>query len=170
MLRGDLVCRAMLKMSVGATCGKHTHILPTLEKCYTLPHATAKRTAHTRKKNTRIGEVDMIAATENVLKVVLAGDSTISPDETTAVFKILSGNVKAGCVLNSVVPTDQPDMVLSREQVANLLGKSKGAVDIYGRKGIIRRVYLTKGGTMRQQAQGYSRASVMAAIKNGAGL
>lgn len=112
----------------------------------------------------------MIAATENVLKVVLAGDSTISPDETTAVFKILSGQIQAGSVNNSVVPTDQPDMVISREQVATLLGKSKGAVDIYGRKGIIKRVYLTRGGTMRQQAQGYSRASVMAAIKNGAGL
>ena len=107
----------------------------------------------------------MLPTTENIIRVTLSGDSTITQEDMLAALDLLNGKKP-----NPVMPTDKPDMVLSRKQVAALLGKSKGAVDIYGRKGVIRRVYLMAGGKQRRQAQGYSRDSVMQAIKNGAGL
>ena len=54
--------------------------------------------------------------------------------------------------------TDEGDRVLSRAEVAAMMGKSVKAVDIYGRRGIIRRVYLTGGGNQRiQNAPGYGK-------------
>lgn len=100
----------------------------------------------------------MTPNTETVIKAVIAGDPTISPDAAQAALNALTAK-----------PTEAEDgdRVLSRAEVAAIMGKSVKAVDIYGRRGIIRRVYLTGGGNVRAQAQGYSRKSVMEAIRRG---
>lgn len=107
----------------------------------------------------------MTDSTEQIVKVALEADPTIRPETVTAVFDILKGVMPKE--KNRVLPSDEPDMVLSREAVASLIGKSVKSVDVYGRHGIFRRVYLTKGGSVRRQAQGYSRRSVLDAIRNG---
>ena len=100
----------------------------------------------------------MTQNTENVIKAVIAGDPTITPDAAQAALDALAAK-----------PTEAEDgdRVLSRAEVAKIMGKSVKAVDIYGRRGIIQRVYLTGGGNVRAQAQGYSRKSVMEAIRRG---
>ena len=100
----------------------------------------------------------MTQNTENVIKAVINGDPTITPEAAQAALLALSGR-----------PTeaDGGDRVLSRSEVAAIMGKSLKAVDVYGRRGIIKRVYLTGGGDQRTQAQGYSRNSVYEAIRRG---
>ena len=100
----------------------------------------------------------MTQNTENVIKAVIAGDPTITPEMAQAALDALAAK-----------PTEAEDgdRVISRAEVAAIMGKSVKAVDIYGRLGIIRRVYLTGGGERRAQAQGYSRKSVLEAIKRG---
>ena len=105
----------------------------------------------------------MTKPTECALKGLLGADSTISPEQAKQVLDLLNGKPPQATIL----PTDEPDMVLSREAVASLIGKSVKSVDVYGRHGIFRRVYLTKGRSVRRQAQGYSRRSVLDAIRNG---
>lgn len=100
----------------------------------------------------------MTQSTENVIKAVIAGDPTITPEMARAALDALTAK-----------PTEAEDgdRVISRKDAAALLGKSVKAVDVYGRRGIIRRVYLTGGGDLRTQAQGYSRNSVLEAIRRG---
>ena len=98
----------------------------------------------------------MTQNTENVIKAVIAGDSTITPDVAEAALSVLSERTPR---------SKDGDRVISRADVAVMMGKSVKAVDVYGRRGVIRRVYLTGGGDKRAQAQGYSLNSVLAAIK-----
>jgi len=100
----------------------------------------------------------MTPNTGAAIKAILATDTTITPDEAKAALDALTAK-----------PTqaEDGDRVISRAEVAALMGKSVKAVDIYGRRGVIRRVYITGGGSQRAQAQGYSRNSVLEAIKNG---
>ena len=100
----------------------------------------------------------MTKNTENVIKAVIAGDPTITPDAAQAALDALTAKP---------TDTEDGDRVLSRAEVAAIMGKSVKAVDIYGRRGIIRRVYLTGGGNVRAQAQGYSRNSVYEALRRG---
>lgn len=100
----------------------------------------------------------MTTNTGTIIKAALAADNTITPEEAKAALAALANKPKA---------TDEGDRVLSRAEVAALMGKSVKAVDVYGRRGIIRRVYLTGGGSQRIQAQGYSRNSVLEAIGRG---
>ena len=109
--------------------------------------------AHERKERQ-----NMTTNTGTAIKAILAADSTITPEEAKAALAALQ---------NKPQDTDDGDRVLSRAEVAALMGKSVKAVDIYGRRGIIRRVYLTGGGNQRIQAQGYSRNSVLEAMKRG---
>lgn len=111
---------------------------------------------------------NMTAPTENIIKAALAADQTVTPEEARAVIDTLKGKGIA-----AVLPNDETDMVLSRKQVAALIGKSEKAVDIYGRQGIFKRVYLRgakKPGARRVQASGYSRKSVVEAMRTGATL
>lgn len=101
---------------------------------------------------------DMTDSTKTIIKAAFAADSTITPEAAKAALAALA---------NKPQDTDEGDRVLSRAEVAALMGKSVKAVDIYGRRGIIRRVYLTGGGNQRIQAQGYSRNSVLEAMKRG---
>jgi len=100
----------------------------------------------------------MTQNTGAAIKAIFATDATITPEAAKAAFDALTVN-----------PThsEDCDRVISRAEVAALMGKSVKAIDIYGRRGIIRRVYITGGGSQRIQAQGYSRNSVLEAIKNG---
>lgn len=98
--------------------------------------------------------------TKAAIKAILATDTTITPEETKAALAALSNKIIEG-------NTDESDRVISRAEVAALMGKSVKAIDIYGRRGVIRRVYLTGGGNQRIQAQGYSRNSVLEAIRRG---
>jgi len=100
----------------------------------------------------------MTANTGTAIKAILAADPTISQEEVKAALEVLSGRSNE---------SDNGDRVLSRAEVAAIMGKSVKAVDVYGRRGIIRRVYLTGGGSQRVQSQGYSRNSVLEAMKRG---
>ena len=100
----------------------------------------------------------MTTNTETAVKAILAADGTVTPDETKAVLDALKSKERGA---------DEGDRVISREEVAAIMGKSVKAIDIYGRRGVIRRVYLTGGGKQRVQAQGYSRNSVLKAIGRG---
>ena len=101
----------------------------------------------------------MTTNTGTAIKAILAADTTVTPEAIKAALAALSNNMPHSM--------DDGDRVLSRAAVAALMGKSVKAVDIYGRRGIIRRVYLTGGGNQRIQAQGYSRNSVLEAMKRG---
>jgi len=100
----------------------------------------------------------MTTNTGTAIKAILAADTTITPEAVKAALAALADKPK---------DTDEGDRVLSRAEVAAMLGKSVKAVDIYGRRGIIRRVYITGGGSEKVQAQGYSRNSVLEVMKRG---
>lgn len=100
----------------------------------------------------------MTDTTKAIITAAFAGDKTITPDTAKAALEVLAAKT---------TETEDGDRVISRAEVAALMGKSVKAVDIYGRRGVIRRVYLTGGGNQRVQAQGYSRNSVLQAIKRG---
>lgn len=100
----------------------------------------------------------MTTTTKTIIEAAFAGDSTVTPEAAKAALAALADKPQ---------DTDDGDRVLSRAEVAAMMGKSVKAVDIYGRRGIIRRVYLTGGGNQRIQAQGYSRNSVLEAMKRG---
>ena len=100
----------------------------------------------------------MTQATENVIKAAISGDPTITPEAAQAALQALAARPSEA---------EDGDRVLTRAEVAKIMGKSVKAVDIYGRRGIIKRVYLTGGGSQRAQAQGYSRNSVLEAIQRG---
>ena len=100
----------------------------------------------------------MTANTGTAIRAILAADTTISAAAAKAALAALT---------NTPQDADEGDRVLSRREVAALMGKSVKAIDIYGRRGIIRRVYLTGGGDQRVQAQGYSRNSVLEALRRG---
>lgn len=105
----------------------------------------------------------MTQLTENAVKAVLTADSTVDMKDLNAAIAVLKGESPI-----NVMPTDEGDAVINRKQVAVLIGKSLATVDIYGRRGVFRRVYFTNRKGKRKQSQGYSRRSVLDAIKNGA--
>ena len=104
----------------------------------------------------------MTSATENIIKATLAADTTITAQDARAAVAVLKGESP----LNAM-PTDEGDTVVNRKQVAVMIGKSLATVDIYGRRGVFRRVYFTNHKGKRKQSQGYSRKSVLEAIRNG---
>lgn len=104
----------------------------------------------------------MTQLTENAVKAVLTADSTVDTKDLNAAIAVLKGESPL-----NVIPTDEGDAVINRKQVAVLIGKSLATVDIYGRRGVFRRVYFTNRKGKRKQSQGYSRRSVLDAIKNG---
>ncbi len=105
----------------------------------------------------------MTQLTENAVKAVLTADSTVDMKDLNAAIAVLKGESPL-----NVIPIDEGDAVINRKQVAVLIGKSLATVDIYGRRGVFRRVYFTNRKGKRKQSQGYSRRSVLDAIKNGA--
>ena len=104
----------------------------------------------------------MTVKTNTAIKAILAMDDSITQEKIDAGLEALSDALsgKDG-------GAEEGDRVLSRAEVAAMMGKSVKAVDIYGRRGVIRRVYLTGGGRQRIQSQGYSRNSVLEAMKRG---
>lgn len=98
--------------------------------------------------------------TKRAVKAILATDASIRDADARKALAYLEG-ADAGASM-----PDDGDVIITREQTAALLGKSLQSVDVYGRRGIIKRVYLLGRG--RRQCQGYSRRSVLAAIAAGA--
>lgn len=105
----------------------------------------------------------MTSTTETIIKAAISSDTTIDAKDARAALAVLKGESPI-----NVMPTDEGDAVINRKQVAVLIGKSLATVDIYGRRGVFRRVYFTNRKGKRKQSQGYSRRSVLDAIKNGA--
>lgn len=101
----------------------------------------------------------MEATTENIIKIALTADKSVSPETAQMVIDLLSGKTTSPHLV------DTGDRIISREEVAAMIGKSKTLVDIYGRRGIFRRVRFK--GTGKRQAQGYSFRSVQQAIAEG---
>ena len=104
----------------------------------------------------------MTSATETAIRAILTTDTTVDTKDAKAALAVLKGESPL-----NVEPTDEGDKIISRKQVAVLIGKCAGSVDIYGRKGIIKRVYFPVGKGKIKRCQGYSRRSVLDAIKNG---
>ena len=99
-----------------------------------------------------------------IVKAALAADPSVSPQLAREIIETLKTNGSS-----AVAAKDDGDIVLTRAQVAVMINKSVKAVDIYGRRGVFKRVYFNTGRTdlKRRQSQGYSRASVLSAIRNG---
>ena len=104
----------------------------------------------------------MTSTTETIIKAAISSDTTIDAKDARAALAVLKGESPI-----NAMPTDEADAVINRKQVAILIGKSLATVDIYGRRGVFRRVYFTNRKGKRKQSQGYSRRSVLDAIKNG---
>ena len=104
----------------------------------------------------------MTSATETAIRAILTTDSTVDTKDAKAALAVLKGESPL-----NVEPTDEGDKIISRKQVAVLVGKCAGSVDIYGRRGVIKRVYLPVCKGKVRRCQGYSRRSVLDAIKNG---
>lgn len=106
----------------------------------------------------------MTSSTEIAVKAILSADSTVSQDQVRAALDSLKGTSA-----RLVMPTEEADMLLSRKQVAALVGIEEKTVDLYGKRGIFKRVYLIppREGVKRRMAQGYSRKSVLDAMRAG---
>ena len=91
---------------------------------------------------------------------LMGTDKTITQEMQDNVLLMLSGGSKP-----DGEAADNGDAVWSREKVAARIGKGVRVVDLYGQRGIFKRVYFTQGKSRR--AVGYSRRSVMEAIANG---
>ena len=118
--------------------------------------------AKRREKREHNKGQEMTSATETIIKAALSSDTTIDTKDARAALAVLKGESPI-----NTMPTDEADVVINRKQVAVLIGKSLATVDIYGRRGVFRRVYLSNRKGKRKQSQGYSRRSVLDAIKNG---
>lgn len=99
----------------------------------------------------------MLSSTKQIVKAALAADTTITPQQASAAISTLEGKTAAGLVQSAPL-----DRVLTRQQVAEIIGKSVKSVDVYGRRGVFRRV---KFG--RTRSSGYSEASVREAMQAG---
>jgi len=96
----------------------------------------------------------MLKSTNTIIRTALNADPSIDPKLAEYVISVLEGKQEP--------QTNPVDRVLSRRQVAELIGKSVKSVDIYGRRGIFRRI--TLGGN---RSLGYSEQSVRAALSAG---
>ena len=92
----------------------------------------------------------------------MSSDVTIDTKDAKAALAVLKGESPI-----NVMPSDEGDTVISRKQVAVKIGKSVATVDIYGRRGTFKRVYLISRDGKRRQSQGYSLRSVNEAIAKG---
>ena len=99
----------------------------------------------------------MLSNTRTIIKAAVAADSTITPQQLAAGMAALEGKTAVG-----FTQAEPLDRVLTRQQVAEIIGKSVKSVDIYGRKGVFRRVCF--GGA---RSCGYSEASVREALSAG---
>lgn len=97
----------------------------------------------------------MLSTTKQIVKAALAADSTLSEQTKVAVLSTLEGKTAAG-----LIKTAPLDRVLTRQQVAEIIGKSVKSVDVYGRRGVFKRVNF--GGS---RSSGYSEASVREAME-----
>ena len=93
----------------------------------------------------------MLVNTKKAIKPMLELDPTISPEQIAAAIEALEGKSKPTIV--SAAPISRN---LSREQVAEIFGKSVKTIDLWGRRGILERVMIA--GSSR--AAGYSEESV----------
>ena len=104
----------------------------------------------------------MTSATETAIRAILTTDSTVDTKDAKAALAVLKGESPL-----NVEPTDEGDKIISRKQVAIRIGKCVGSVDIYGRRGVIKRVYLPVCNGKIRRCQGYSLRSVDEAIAKG---
>lgn len=86
-------------------------------------------------------------------------DPTFTPELQAAALAVLDGNL----LTTQEAPTPA-DRVMTRDEVAKVLGCSTKTVTRYGQTGIIRPL---KFGANRRKAFGYSAQSVQAAINSG---
>lgn len=104
----------------------------------------------------------MNVSTEKAVIAILSADATISADTARRAIMLLRGR------LDREAEKQTPDSLLSREDVAAILGVSTKSVDIYSRKGILRRVYMGEHGTPgRRRALGISKRSLVDAMNKG---
>lgn len=89
-------------------------------------------------------------------------DPTITPERTAAALDALDGRITTAETVEAATPADR---VLTRDEVAKILGCSTKSVTRYGQAGIIRPL---KFGANRRKAFGYSAQSVQAALACGA--
>lgn len=111
----------------------------------------------------------MNANAENCVRELLNVGNGITDEQAAIVIQVIKGT-------HPLLRHENQEMqngILTRKQVAVMIGKSLPTVDIYARRGIFRRVYLLPNSRVdgkkkiRQQAQGFTRESVERAIKSG---
>ena len=79
---------------------------------------------------------------------LLVSEPSITEDERLAIRRIIR---EGG---------DRPERLMSRREVADLIGKTPQMVDVYARKGWLKRVYLGDA----SRASGFTTASVKAFV------
>ena len=115
----------------------------------------------------------MNQTTKDIILLATSNDKTIAQGAVSAAIQILSGTVDYTRLHSGGDNPTARREILSRKQVADMIGKSTTTVDLYARRGVFKRVYLSPStrldGTERKkkQAQGFTRESVMTAIQCG---
>lgn len=99
----------------------------------------------------------MLTNTKKAIAAIVATDQTITPNQIKAALAVLDG----GTV--DTLPREPLDRLLSRGEVAGLLGMSVKAVDHYCRKGVLTRRRLGDS----KRASGILESSVREVLDDG---
>jgi hypothetical protein len=91
----------------------------------------------------------MLAYTRNAIEAILESDPTLDGRTIHDVMSVVSGEKKP--------VRDDDDEVISRKEVARILGVVPATVTLYAHRGLIRPVWC---GERRERVRGYSRRSV----------
>ena len=98
----------------------------------------------------------MMPSTKKAIEAVASADPSLSSKQIKAALAILAD---AGPTLDR----EPLDRILSRSEVATILGLSEKSIDFYARKGVLHRIYI--GASSR--ASGILESSVRAVMEGG---
>ena len=101
----------------------------------------------------------MMQSTKTAVVAILRADPSITREEANAALDALEGRTAAGVAVDA--PTDR---VLTRRQVAEIMGVDRATVSRYARKGLIKAFRFGEKGKL---AKGYSAESVRALLERG---
>lgn len=99
----------------------------------------------------------MKPTTRTIIKSAMEADDSVPPKAAALIMSIIDNGGEPDVDVRKPL-----DRILTRKQVAEIFQVSPKMVDIYGRRGYIRRISVTG-----KQAQGYSENSVREALERG---
>ncbi len=97
-----------------------------------------------------------LSETRQMIGLILKNDSTVTQEVKNEILLFLDGKKTAGLVDNSPL-----DRVLSRREVAEIMGVTARTVSAYARRGLIRPL---RYGADAKRATGFSEQSVRAML------